>query len=94
MAMVLAFMVVAVVIAAISVDGFYQGSIVSLLLALIPMASKFYAKRIGGRSEKFQKNYFTTFTIVNALLIPAALWAMFVTMIDRVIPNTAAILNF
>ena len=37
----------------IAVTGLYPGIIVLLFVALIPMASRFYAKKITGRSNDF-----------------------------------------
>jgi hypothetical protein len=45
-----------------------RGFIVLLLVALIPIASKFYAKKVTGKSNVFQRNYYTTFTIINLLV--------------------------
>ena len=61
------------------------GIIVLLLLALIPIASKFYAKKITRRSNDFQRNYYTTLTIINLLLILVVLWMTLVIVHDRVL---------
>jgi len=66
--------------------GFYPGIIVLLLLALIPIASKIYAKIIISKSVSFRKNIYTTLIVINLLSIPIALWMTFVIMIDRIIP--------
>ena len=59
--------------------------IVLLLLALIPIASRFYAKKIISKSNDFQRNYYTTLTIINLLSILVVLWMTFVIVHDRVL---------
>ena len=71
----------------IAITGLYPGIIVLLLVALIPMASKFYAKKIISKSNDFQRNYYTTFTIVNLLSILVVLWMTFVIVHDRVLQD-------
>jgi hypothetical protein len=71
----------------IAVTGFYPGIIVLSLVALIPIASKFYAKKISNKPHDFQRNYYTTLTVINVLSILVVLWMTFVITIDRVIPN-------
>jgi hypothetical protein len=71
----------------IAITGLYPGIIVLLLVALIPIASKFYAKKIISKSDDVQRNYFTTFTVINFLLILVVLWMSFVILIDRVFPT-------
>lgn len=44
----------------IVITGLYPGIIVLLLLPLVPIASKFYTKKIIGMSNYFQKSYYTT----------------------------------
>ena len=84
-AMVLTLTAAVLSILGIAVTGFYPGIIVLLLVALIPIASKFYAKRITGRSNDLQRNYFTTLTIINLLSILVVLWMTFVIVHDRVL---------
>ena len=67
--------------------GFYPGIIVLSLVALIPITSKFYAKKIISKSNDFQRNYYTTLTIINLLSIFVVLWMTFVIVIDRVFPH-------
>jgi hypothetical protein len=83
--MVLTLAAAALSILGVSITGFYPGIIVLSLLALIPIASKFYAKKIVARSNTFQRNYFTTLTIINALSILVVLWMTFVIVHDRVL---------
>ena len=71
----------------ITITGLYPGIIVLLLVALIPIASKVYAKKMISRSNDVQRNYFTTFTIINFLLILVVLWMSFVILVDRVFPT-------
>jgi 4-hydroxybenzoate polyprenyltransferase len=71
----------------VSITGFYPGIIVLFLLSWIPIASRFYAKKITASSNTFQKNYFTTLTIINVLTILVVLWMTFVIVHDRVIQD-------
>jgi hypothetical protein len=83
--MVLTLIVVVLSIFGIAITGFYPGIIVLLLVALIPIASKFYAKRIINRSDDFRRSYYTTLTIINLLSILVVLWMTFVIVHDRVL---------
>jgi hypothetical protein len=83
--MVLALTVAVLSIIGIAITGLYPGLIVLLLVALIPIASKFYAKNIISKSNDFQRNYYTTLTIINLLLIIVVLWMTFVIVHDRVL---------
>lgn len=69
----------------IAITGFYPGIIVLVLLAFISITSKFYAVKISNKSDNFQGNYFTTFTIINLLIILVVLWMSFVIVHDRVL---------
>jgi hypothetical protein len=84
--MMLTLTVAALSIIGIAITGLYPGIIVLLLVALIPMASRFYAKKIINKSNDFQRNYYTTFTIINLLSILVVLWMTFVILVDRVFP--------
>jgi len=75
--MVLILTVTALSIIAVAITGLYPGIIVLFLVALIPIASKFYAKKIISKSNDFQRNYYTTLTIINLLLILVVLWMTF-----------------
>jgi hypothetical protein len=77
-------MIAAFSIIGVTITGLYPGIIVLVLVALIPIASKLYAKKITGRSDDFQKKYFTRFTIINLLSILVVLWMTFVILVDRV----------
>jgi len=85
MSMVLTLTVAVLSIIGVAVTGFYPGIIVLLLVALIPIASKFYAKKITIKSNDFQRNYFTILTIINLLSILVVLWMTFVIVHDRVL---------
>jgi hypothetical protein len=85
MSMVLTLAVAVLSIIGVAITGFYPGIIVLLLVALIPIASKLYAKKIIGRSNVFQRNYYTTLTIINLLSILVVLWMTFVIVHDRVL---------
>ena len=69
----------------IAITGLYPGIIVLSLVALIPIASKVYAKKIIRKSNGFQRNYYTTLTVVNLLSILVVLWMSFVILHDRVL---------
>jgi hypothetical protein len=71
----------------ISFTGFYPGIAVLLLVALIPLASKFYSRKIINRSTDFQRTYYTTLTVINVLLILVVLWMTFVIVHDRVLQD-------
>jgi len=82
--MVLTLTVAALSIIGIAITGLYPGIIVLLLVALIPVASKFYAKKVIIKSNDFQRNYYTTLTIINLISILVVLWMTFVIVHDRV----------
>jgi hypothetical protein len=63
----------------IAVTGFYPGIIVLLLLTLIPIASRFFAK---SKSNV----YCIILTIINLLTILVVVWMTFVILVDRVFP--------
>jgi hypothetical protein len=69
----------------IAVTGLYPGIIVLLLVAMIPIASKFYSKKIFYKSNDFKRNYYKTLTIINLLLILVVVWMTFVIIHDRVL---------
>jgi hypothetical protein len=82
--MVLSLLVAALSIIGIAITGFYPGIIVLFLVALIPIASKFYAKKIISKTNDSQRNYYTALTIINLLSILVVLWMTFVILVDRV----------
>ena len=86
-AMVLALTAAVLSIIGIAVTGLYPGIVVLLLLALIPVASRVYAKKITGRSNNFQVSYYATLTVINLLLILVVLWMAFVIVHDRVLKD-------
>jgi 4-hydroxybenzoate polyprenyltransferase len=69
----------------VAITGFYPGIIVLVLVALIPIASRFYAKKISSKSNDFQRNYYMALTILNLLAILVVLWMTFVIVHDRVL---------
>jgi len=71
----------------IAITGVYPGIVVLLLLALISVGSKVYAGRIDSKPNGYQKNYYTTFTIVNLISILVVLWMTFVIVHDRVLKD-------
>lgn len=83
--MALTLMVALLSIVGIAITGLYPGVIVLCFIALVPIASKFYAKKIIGKSNDFQGNYFTTLTIINLLSILVVLWMTFIIVHDRVL---------
>ena len=83
--MVLTLTVAILSIIGVAITGLYPGIIVLLLVSLIPIASKFYAKKIIRKSNDFQKNHFTTLIIINLLSILVVLWMTFVIVHDRVL---------
>ena len=82
--MVLILTVAALSIIAVAITGFYPAIVVLCFLSLVPIASKFYTKKIGNMSNAFQKNYYRTLTVINLLLILVVLWMTFVILVDRV----------
>lgn len=85
LSMILTLTVAAVSVIGIAITGFYPGIIVLLLLTLIPITSKFYAKKIISNSDNFQRNYYITLTIINLLTMLVVLWMTFVIVHDRVL---------
>lgn len=82
--MVLILAVAALSIIGVVITGFYPGMIVLCFMALIPIASKFFAKKISSKPNDFQRNYYRTITIINLLSIVIVLWMTFVILVDRV----------
>ena len=82
--MVLTMTVAALSIIGIAITGLYPGIIVLLLVALIPIASKFYAKKRIRKPNDSQRHYYTPLTIINVLSILVVLWMTFVILVDRV----------
>lgn len=71
----------------IAITGLYPGIVVLFFVALIPIASKFYAKKIISRPNEFQRKYYTMLTVINLLLILVVLWMTFVIVHDRVLQD-------
>ena len=85
--MVLALTAAVLSIIGVTITGLYPGIFVLLLVALIPIASKVYAKKIINKSKDFQRNYYTTLTIINLISIFVVLWMTFVIVHDRVLQD-------
>ena len=85
LSMVLTIAAAALSIVGIAVTGFYPGIIVLLLITLIPVASRRYAKNIQSKPYDFQRTYYTALTIINLLFILVILWMTFVIVHDRVL---------
>ena len=83
--LILSLTVAVLSIIGVAVTGFYPGIIVLLLVPLIPIASKFFAKRIISKSDGFQRNYYTVLSIINSLAILVVLWMTFVILHDHVL---------
>lgn len=83
-ALILTLTVAALSIVGITITGLYPGIIVLFLLALIPIASKFYAKKIISKSQGEQSKSYTILTLINLLSILVVLWMTFVILVDRV----------
>ncbi len=86
-AMVLTLTVAVLSIIGVAITGLYPGIIMLLLVTLIPIASKLYAKKIITKSNDFQRNYYITLTIINLLSILVVLWMTFVIVHDRVLKD-------
>ena len=85
--MVLALTAAVLSIMGVTITGLYPGIFVLLLVALIPIASKVYAKKIINKSNDFQRNYYTTLTNINLISIFVVLWMTFVIVHDRVLQD-------
>lgn len=70
----------------IFITGYYTGIVVLCALVLIPLTSRFYAKKSAHRSPAFQRNYLTLLTLINGLTILVVIWMAFVILVDRVFP--------
>ena len=86
--MALALTVAVLSIIGIPITGLYPGMLVLLLLTLIPIASRFYAKKIMSKSNDFRINYYAILIIINSLLILVVLWMTFVIVHDRVLKDS------
>lgn len=82
--MVLLLTIAALSIIGVPITGYYPGIIVLFLVTIIPIASRFYGKKISNKSNDFQRNYYTILTIINLLSILVVLWMTFVILVDRV----------
>lgn len=80
------FLITAVVVSAMGTvfTGLYPGVPVLAILALIPVLSRLYSKKIDAGSNSFKRNYYLIFTAVNLLVTLVGLWMAFVILVDRV----------
>ena len=85
--MAVAIAVAALSIIGIAITGLYPGLIVLLLLAMIPIASKIYAKINYGREIDSHRNFYTTLIILNLFIIFVVLWMTFVIVHDRILQD-------
>ncbi len=74
-------------IAGLIITGLYPGFFVLLLLTLIPLASRFYAKKMDQKPDDVQNKYTTPLIVINLLVIFVALWMTFVIVHDRVLQD-------
>ncbi|ESU21428.1 hypothetical protein FEDK69T_24950 [Flavobacterium enshiense DK69] len=82
--MILIITIAALSLIGITITGLYPGIITLLLVTLIPIASKFYEKKISIKSNAFQIRYYIMLTIINLLSILLVLFMTFVIVHDRV----------
>ena len=75
--LVLTLTVAVLSIIGVAITGLYPGIMVLWLVALIPIASRFYTKKIISKSNGFQRKYNTTLIILNLLSILVVLWMTF-----------------
>ena len=87
LSMIITITVGALSIIGVAITGFYPGIIVLLIVTLVPIASRFHARKITSKSIVFQRNHYITLIMVNLLSILMVLWMTFVIVIDRVFPN-------
>lgn len=85
LSMVLALAAAVFSIVGIAITGLYPGIAVLVFIAMIPVASRLYAKKITGKSNGFQRNYYKLLTIINLLSILVIIWMTFVIVHDRVL---------
>jgi uncharacterized membrane protein len=71
----------------IAITGFYPGIVVLLALVIVPIASKYYAKKNNNKPNALQSNFYTPLTIINLLTIFVVLWMAFVIVHDRVLQD-------
>ena len=83
--MVFALSVAVLSIIGVAITGLYPGIFVLLLITLIPIASRLYAKKMVSKSNDFKINYYAAVTIINLLSILVVLWMTFVIVHDRVL---------
>jgi hypothetical protein len=85
--MVLTLAVAVLSIIGLAFTGFYPGIIVLLLLALIPMTSKWYATKNSTHRNSIKGDHYTALTVINLLTILVVLWMTLVIVHDRVLQD-------
>jgi uncharacterized membrane protein len=85
--MVLTLTVAVLSIIGLAFTGFYQGIVVLCLLALIPMASKWYATKNSTNLNSIKRDHYTALTVINLLTILVVLWMTLVIVHDRVLQD-------
>ncbi len=68
----------------IAITGLYPGILVLLLLPVIPIASKSFAKKFRNKSNVLQRKNYRALLLINLLTILVVLWMTFVILVDRV----------
>lgn len=83
----LAFTITAAVlsIAGMAITGFYPAIVVFAALVLIPVASRYYAKKMSKGPGMRRSKLNTLLIVMNLLLILVVLWMTFVIVHDRVL---------
>ncbi len=84
---VLAPLAAAVAIIGAIKTGFYPGFIILLVTAMIPLASRLYAKRNSGHPDNVHHNRYPMLTILNVIAIFIMLWMTFVITHDRILQD-------
>lgn len=72
-------------IAGIAITGFYPAIVVFVALVLIPIASRYYAKKMSQGPHAHRRKHNTLLTLTNLLVILVVLWMAFVIVHDRVL---------
>ena len=84
-AMGLTLTVAALSLIGITITGLYPGIFVLCLLPLVPIASRYSAKKRSPKADSpQQRNYLNTLTVINLLAILVVVWMTFVIMVERV----------
>lgn len=71
----------------ITITGLYPGIAVLVLIAMIPLGSRYYAKRTAARGDGTHTHNFTPLMILNIVIILVVLWMTYVIVHDRVLQD-------